>query len=103
MKIRQHLLNALCGWAAGVILSAGFSLLWQKLLPVIDRTGQGAGMYLVLGIILSIISPFAIAGGIIGGRIPREGGRNWQMVSAAAFGALFPLPFSCFLFWYTGW
>jgi hypothetical protein len=103
MKIRQLLLNALSGWVAGVLIASGFSLLWLKIFPVIDRSGQGPGMWIVLGIILAILSPFAIAGGIIGGRIPREGGRLQQFIYAVLFGAIFPIPFSCFLFWYTAW
>lgn len=103
MKIRQLLLNALSGWVAGVLIAAGFSFLWQQIFPVIDRSGQGAGMFIALAIILSILSPFAIAGGIIGGRIPKEGGKLQQVLYAALFGALFTIPFSCFLFWYTAW
>jgi hypothetical protein len=103
MKISQHLLNALSGWVAGIVIAFGFSFLWQQIFPVVDRSGQGQGMMLILGIILAILSPFAIAGGVIGGRIPKEGGKLQQILYAAFFGAIFPLPFSCFLFWYTAW
>ena len=103
MKIGQHLINGLFGWLAGLIITIGFSFLWQQLLPVIDRTGQGTGIPYVLSFILLIITPIAFAGGVIGGRIPREGGKRQQILYAAIFGAIFPLPFACFLFWYTGW
>ena len=103
MKFSQHLLNALTGWLAGLVITVGFSFLWKLILPIEERTGQGPGMLLVLGIILLIVSPVAIAGGVIGGRMPKEGGRKQQVVYSMLFGALFILPVSCFLFWYTAW
>ncbi len=103
MKIVQHLLNALSGWIAGVLVTLGFSYIWQQIFPVIDRTGQGSSLPAVLAIILIIITPVSIAGGVIGGRLPRESGRAGQLMYAALFGALFAVPFACFLFWYLGW
>lgn len=103
MKFAQHLLNALSGWIAGLLMTGGFSFLWQQIFPVVDRTGQGPGLLTVLSLIFLIISPVAIVAGIIGGRLPKEGGRLQQMLYAALFGALFPIPFACFLFWYTAW
>ena len=103
MKLSQHLLNALVGWISGLLIAIGFSYLWHVALPVVDRTGQGAGIPIILTLILIILTPITIAGGVIGGRLPREGGRNQILIYAAIFGALFAIPFSCFLFWYTGW
>jgi len=103
MKFVQHLINGLAGWIAGLLLTWGFSALWQQIFPVIDRTGQGSGMLTVLTFILLGISPIAIAGGVIGGRLPKEGGKLQQIFYAALLGALFPIPFACFLFWYTAW
>ena len=103
MKILQHILNALVGWIAGLLITVGFAFLWLKIIPEIDRTGQGRGFWTILSLILLVISPAAIAGGVIGGRLPKEGGRTNQMLYATIFGLLFPLPFACFLFWYTGW
>lgn len=103
MKILQHLLNALVGWIVGLLITVGFAFLWLKIIPEIDRTGQGPFFWINLLIILAVISPAAIAGGVIGGRLPKEGGRINQMLYATIFGLLFPLPFACFLFWYTGW
>jgi hypothetical protein len=103
MKISHHLINALVGLVSGILITIGFSYLWKAILPVVDRTGQGASQPIVLTIILILLVPITIAGGVIGGRIPREGGKNEALVYAALFGVLFALPFSCFLFWYTGW
>lgn len=103
MKFLDHLRNAFIGWIAGLLVTAGFSWLWQQIFPVIDRTGQGAALPYVLLFILAGVSPVAIAGGIIGGRLPKEGGVTQQLQYAALFGALFIIPVACFLFWYTAW
>ena len=103
MKFSQHLLNALIGLIFGLLVVFGFSYLWQAVMPVVDRTGQGNTYGLVLTVILFLLTPVTIAGGVIGGRIPREGGRTQMFIYAALFGGLFAIPFSCFLFWYTGW
>jgi hypothetical protein len=103
MKFTNYLLYALVGWLAGLVMTVAFSWFWQAIFPVIERTGQGAGLPIVLSIILFLVTPLAIAGGIIGGRLQREGGRGSQLLFAAIFGVLFIIPVSCFLFWYTGW
>lgn len=103
MKILQHLFNALVGWIVGLLITVGFAFLWLNIIPVIDRTGQGASLLVVLRSILIMVSPAAIIGGLIGGRMPKEGGRKNQFLAAAIFGLLFPLPFACYLFWYLGW
>jgi hypothetical protein len=103
MKFLRHLRNAFSGLVAGLLITAGFAWLWQQLFPVIDRTGQGAGLPVVLSFILALVAPLAIAGGIIGGRLPKEGGPIQQLWYSMLFGALLPIPFACFLFWYTGW
>lgn len=103
MKILRHLRNALVGWIAGLLFCVGFAWLWQQIIPVIDRTGRGAALPMVLGLILALISPLAIAGGVIGGNLPKEGGPIQQIFYALLFGILLTVPVSCFLFWYTGW
>jgi hypothetical protein len=103
MKILQHILNALVGWIAGLLITVGFAFLWLKIIPEIDRVGQGRGFWTILSLILLVVSPAAIAGGVIGGRLPKEGGRINQMLYATIFGLLFPLPFACFIFWYIQW
>ena len=103
MKFTHHLRNALSGWIAGLLFTIAFGWLWQQIFPVMDRTGQGDALPVVLSLILVLISPLAIAGGVIGGRLPKEGGIWQQIFYAALFGTLFPVPFECFLFWYTGW
>jgi hypothetical protein len=103
MKFSHHLINALSGWAAGLLTTILFSLLWKQILPVVDRTGEGASLLPAILIILTLLTPITLAGGVIGGRVPREGGARQMIIYALVFGCLFALPFSCFLFWYTGW
>ena len=103
MKIGQYLVNALVGWIVGLLITVGFAFLWLNVIPVIDRTGQGATLQYTLIYILAWISPFAIIGGLVGGRLPKEGGWKNQIIASVIFGLLFPLPIACFLFWYTSW
>ncbi len=103
MKIRYYIQNAFIGLVAGLLVTVGFSYLWQAVIPIEDRTSKGPYQLSVLGIILLLIALPALAGGIIGGRIPKEGGVKNQLFLGILFGALFVLPFACFLFWYIQW
>jgi hypothetical protein len=103
MKIPFILQNALTGLAAGLLVTLGFNLIWQKTIPIVDRTSAGPFNLEALGIILLAVALPAIAGGIVGGRIPKEGNPGNQLTLAALFGALFVLPFACFIFWYIQW
>jgi len=101
-KIVNHLLNALTGLVAGSLTTLGLSFLWLKLFPVIDRTGQGPGLPLVLLILLGILSPVSAIGGLIGGAVPKEGGRKDQLIYAVIISVFLTIPFAIFLLWYTG-
>ncbi len=103
MKIRYYLQNAFTGLAAGLLITVGFSYIWQFVIPIEDRTSRGPYQLSVFGIILLLVALPALAGGIIGGRIPKEGGVRNQLVLALLFGAFFVLPFACFIFWYIQW
>ena len=103
MKIRFILLYALTGLAAGLLVTVGFNFIWQKVIPIVERTSIGPYYLTALGMILLAVALPAIAGGVIGGRIPKEGGLKNQLTLAAIFGALFVLPFACFIFWYIQW
>jgi hypothetical protein len=103
MKPLYHLRNAVSGWIAGLIVTYGFSWLWHLILPVEGQSVQRPTFWMELLIILGLVSPFAIAGGIIGGRLPREGGVSQQVLYAALLGSLLILPVACFLFWYLAW
>ena len=99
--IVTYLLNALTGWVAGMLTILGMSAIWLQIFPVEERTGQDAGIQAVLMFVMLILSPVSIIGGLIGGRIPKEGRRD-QLIYAAVISILLTTPFTCFLLWYTG-
>jgi hypothetical protein len=66
--------------------------------------GFGPSLLTIIGLALLISSPGALAGGVIGSRLPREGGQTEQYVMAAIMGVVFALPFACMGLWFfTGW
>jgi hypothetical protein len=58
---------------------------------------------LLLGLIILIASPAALVGGIVGGRMLREGGAFEQRVLAALIGGILSMPLSCVAIWQIGW
>jgi hypothetical protein len=103
MKIRFVLRNALTGLVAGWLATLGFNLIWQKVIPIEERSSIAPHHLLALGVILLVVGLPALAGGVIGGSFPKEGGYKNQFILAAIYGALFVLPFACFIFWYIQW
>ena len=104
MKIRQHLLFAFTGWTAGAFatLLCGLigPLVFPGLVQVSHYSSPGPGLPFVVGAVLVVVSPVALVGGLIGGRLPKEGGRQDQILSALIFGALAALPFGCVVLWF---
>lgn len=108
MKIPQFLLHLLTGWLAGVFATLGLGLLWPAIFPAIVRVnhyyGPGPSLPIILGIGLILASPAALVGGLIGGRVPKEGGPSDQILAAAIGGVVLALPFGCWVLWFfTGW
>ena len=108
MKIPQPLLFALTGWGAAVVATVGVGLYWPTIFPGIVELdhyyGAGPGLPLIIGLVLLVISPAALVGGLVGSRIPKEGGRTEQILMAAIIGVILALPFACYGFWFfTGW
>ncbi len=101
-NILTFVLNAFTGWVAGLITMLVLGYLWQHLIPVIDRTGQGAGLIGVLLYIFGYVTPVSLIGGILGGLIPKEGTRRDQLIYAGLIGGALTTPLSLFLYWYTG-
>jgi hypothetical protein len=109
MKIKQTLSYALTGWAAGVIATmvVGF-LCWPAIFPAIVRNnhyyGVGPSLPTIVVLVMLFASPAALIGGMIGGWIPKEGGRREEYMMAAIFGVLLSIPFTCYGMWFfTGW
>lgn len=102
MKISQWMTHALLGWVGGVVTTLAFSVFLLAVFPGIMRLspdGSQPGLPLVIGLALLTIIPFSLVGGVIGGRVAREGGTAEQRLMAAIFGALLALPTACFGFW----
>ncbi len=104
MKIISSLGLALVGWVAGMLTSLGMSALLPKILPIAGRISamESSGKSQVLLLVLIVISPVSLIGGLVGSRLVREGGRNEQILYAALFGFIFTLPVMCILY-YIGW
>ena len=108
MKIPRPLVFALTGWLVGAIATIGTGLSWPAIFPaiVVVEHYYGAGPSLLTIIVFGIIlaSPGGLVGGLIGSRIPREGGQTEQFMMAAIMGIIFSLPFACMVLWFfTGW
>jgi hypothetical protein len=104
MKIPQPLLYLCTGWLAGVFATLGLGLLWPIIFPAIVRVthyySAGPGLPVILGIVLIVVSPAAVVGGLIGSRLPKEGGQGDQILMAAIGGAVLALPFGCWGLWF---
>jgi drug/metabolite transporter (DMT)-like permease len=99
MKIFKNASFLFTGWVAGVIAALGFGLLWPVMFPAIIQfrtySNAGSGLFLILGIVLILVSPTALIGGLVGSRLPKEGGRTSQFIMAALFGVILALPVAC--------
>jgi len=108
MKILRPLVFALTGWAMGAIAAIGVGLSWPSIFPAIvvveHYYGAGPSLFVIIGFSIVLASPGGLVGGLIGSRIPREGGQNEQYMMAAIMGIIFSLPFACMVLWFfTGW
>jgi hypothetical protein len=103
MTLRENLLFALTGWLAGVciMLGVGF-IIFPALVGTPHSFGAGPDRFILLLVVL-LVSPAALVGGLVGGRLPKEGGQFGQLLMAAIAGIMAAVPVSCVGFWYTGW
>jgi hypothetical protein len=104
MRIRRHLLNAFTGWIAGAGATLLCGLMGLLAFPGLVRANHYAyaipGLPTVLGVVLLLVSPLALLGGLLGGRLPQEGGQSEQIGAALICGALIALPAACIGLWY---
>ncbi len=104
----RNISYALSGWLAGVVTISVLGFAWQFIFPAIVNVehyyGAGPGLLAIIGIAILLISPAALVGGLIGGRVSIEGGDMQQRLIAAIFGVVFSIPCGCVTFLYfTGW
>ena len=107
MKIFRPLAFALIGWVAGAIAAIGVGISWPAIFPAIvvveHYYGAGPSLFTIIGFSILLASPGGLIGGLIGSRIPKEGGQNEQFLMAAIIGIIFSLPFACMVLWlFTG-
>jgi hypothetical protein len=94
----------LTGWLAMVaaVFLIGFG--WPSIFPSGEKLAEfyhsNIGYPLVVLTALLIATPVALVGGLIGSRLPREGGRFDQHVAAALVAIMLSLPLSCLVLWY---
>jgi hypothetical protein len=108
MNIPKPLVFALTGWLVGATAVVGVGFIWPAIFPAIvvveHYYGSGPTLLTVIGFGVLIASPGGLAGGLIGSRIPREGGQREQLYMAGIMGVIFSLPFACMILWFfTGW
>ena len=99
---------ALTGWLAGVVTILVMGFAWPFIFPAIVNVdhyyGDGPGLLTIIGIILLVMTPASLLGGLIGGRVSLEGGDMQHRLIAVVFGVLFTIPFACVgLLYFTGW
>lgn len=108
MKILRPLAFALTGWVVSAIAAIGIGLSWPAIFPAIvvveHYYDAGPSLLTIIGFGIILASPGGLVGGLIGSRIPREGGQTEQFIMAAIMGIVFSLPFACMVLWFfTGW
>jgi hypothetical protein len=108
MKIPRPLVYALTGWLVGAIAAVAIGLAWPSMFPAIVLVehyyGAGPNLFNIIVFSVLLASPGGLIGGLIGSRIPREGGQTEQFYMAGIMGIIFSLPFACMILWFfTGW
>ena len=108
MKIPRALAFALTGWLAGAFATIVAGLSWPAIFPAIvvveHYYGAGPSLATIIGVCLILATPGGLIGGLVGSRIPKEGGQNEQFTMAAIMGIILTLPFACLILWlFTGW
>lgn len=107
-KIHLYLLFALTGWIAGCVTILGLGVIWPTIFPGILRGEHyysiRPSLFSILGVAVLIASPATLIGGLVGGRLPKEGGQRDQILVALLGGLFAALPFGCAGLWvFSGW
>ena len=108
MSIPRSLKFALTGWFIGALAAIVVGFSWPSIFPAVvvvqHYYGAGPGLFAIIIFSILLASPGGLIGGLIGSRIPREGGLREQYYMAGVMGIIFSLPFACMILWFfTGW
>lgn len=108
MKLVDNLKFAGWGWVGSAVGIVVVGLVWPLILPGIVRPdhyyGSGPNLVQLMGLAILISSPAALVGGLVGGRLPREGGRTEQRLAAMILGFMASIPFAGYcLLTFSGW
>ena len=105
MKLATLVRCAVAGWLAGALAVVLLSLVWPNFFPGFVNykhyipTGPAPNLVVFVLFVLAAASLPAIIGGVVGGRVPKEGGSRQQLLMAAIFGIIFALPCGCYGLW----
>ena len=105
MKIASLLRFAAAGWLAGMLAIVLLSLVWPQFFPGFVNwkhyipTGPAPNLVVFVLFVMAAASLPALIGGLVGGRIPKEGGQRQQLLLAAIFGIIFAVPCGCYGLW----
>ena len=103
MRILKNARYLLAGWLAGVVTIFALNSIWPIIFPGIVQAqhydSPAIGLPFILAVTLVIATPAALIGGLVGSRLPREGGRAEQTIVAALIGAILVIPFGCASLW----
>lgn len=107
-RLPHFIIHAGIGLLADAVGSLVVGILFPIIFPSIVRLdhyyGVGPSVPLLMVYAFCVSIPFSLVGGIVGGRLIREGGRNEQLVAAALLGFIAALPFGFCSFWvFNGW
>lgn len=101
--MRRYLTFALLGWLAALGASLALGACSVAVFPGIVRFAGAdfalLGLPSVVLVLLLLASLPGIVGGLLGGRIPIEGGAQDQWQMALICGVLAAVPFTCFVLW----
>jgi hypothetical protein len=103
MTIRQNLLFALVGWVVGLCCILAIALIVFPVFFGISKSISTLPDLLAFALVVALVSPATLLGGLLGGRALKEGGRSGQLIMAAVVGVIAAIPLSCVAFYYTGW
>ena len=104
MDLRRNISYAFTGWIGGLIGTLILGLAWPIIFPAIVNIDHyyesGPNLLTILGIVLLVVTPAALIGGVIGGRVSVEGGERGQRIFAVIFGILLSSPCACGGLWF---